>query len=84
MLFRFRDRPYQPLLDYDRTRSDDTVGFCAWCNRVDAAGWREAEDVPAKDGEPPRIDHTVCEICELLLLTRPAAGPRWSGPYGPA
>ena len=73
------DRPYQPLLDYDRPRTGSTVAFCAWCNRVDVNGWREVEDSTAT----PRIEHTVCEICELLL-TRPAGGPKWSGPSGPA
>ncbi len=73
-------RPYQALLDPDGPRSGDTVGFCAWCNRIDVNGWQEIED----SATTPHIDHTVCEICELLLLTRPAAGPKWSGPSGPA
>jgi hypothetical protein len=73
------ERPYQALLDPGRPRTGGTVGFCAWCNRIDVNGWQEVED----SATAPRIDHTVCEICELLL-TRPAGGPRWSGPSGPA
>ena len=73
-------RPYQALFDRTREPGDHVVRLCAWCNRVDVNGWREVEDSTTT----PQIDHTVCEICELLLTTRPAAGPRWSGPYGPA
>lgn len=76
-------RPYQPLLDPNRPRADEAVGFCAWCNRVDAGGWREADDLPATAGKPPRVAHTVCAICELLL-SRPAGEPTRSGPSGPA
>ena len=83
-------RPYQPLLDYNRPRAgDDVVQLCAWCNRVDLGGWREADDdmatrLASATAEPPRVEHTVCEICELLLPTRPAGGPTRSGPSGPA
>ena len=78
------ERPYQPLLDYNRPRGDDTVALCAWCNRVDAGGWREADEVADDSTRPPRVVHTVCEVCELLLTTRPAGGPTRSGPSGPA
>ena len=68
------DRPHQPLLDTRLRRSDDAVRLCAWCNRVDVDGWREVEDATAHValGDLPRVEHSVCEICELLLTTRPA------------
>jgi len=77
------ERPYQSLLDTDRPRGAGEVGLCAWCNRVDDGGWREVDDA-AITANPPRVAHTVCEVCELLLTTRPAGGPTRSGPYGPA
>jgi hypothetical protein len=77
-------REYQALLDYDRPRGEDTVKLCAWCNRFDAGGWREAEDATALiarvGSRPPAVEHGLCEICELLLTGRPGAGPRSSGP----
>ena len=80
------ERDYQPLLDYDRPRGDDTVRLCAWCNRLDAGGWREVEDAAARianaGDRPPAVEHGLCEICELLLTTRPGAGPTRSGPSG--
>lgn len=82
-------RPYLPLLDHDRPRGGGVVELCAWCNRVDVGGWREADDdtaarVGAATPHPPRVEHTVCETCEMLLATRPAEGPTRSGPCGPA
>jgi hypothetical protein len=79
------DRPYQPLLDRDGEHGADTVELCAWCNRVKTSdGWHEVEDVPTgrAGAHPPAVEDGLCEICELLLTTRPGAGPRWSGPYG--
>ena len=77
-------RPYQPLLDshaaHDATAS---VRFCAWCNRIDPGdGWREAEELEQRASATAALDHTVCEICELLLTSRPGAGPTRSGPSG--
>jgi hypothetical protein len=81
------DRPYQPLLDRKAEHDGHgTVELCAWCNRVKTSdGWHEVEDLaPAAqaDGRPPAVEDGLCEICELLLTTRPGAGPKWSGPYG--
>ena len=79
-------REYQALLDYDRPRGEKTVELCAWCNRFDVGGWREAEDAAAQvqsaEGRPPAVEHGLCEICELLLTSRPGAGPKSSGPSG--
>ena len=78
-------RPHQPLLDPAAPRADGaTTRLCAWCNRIDPGdGWREVEDVaPEADARPPAVEHGLCEICELLLTSRPAGGPRWSGPSG--
>ncbi len=78
------ERPYQALFDRRRHHGPDSgvVRLCAWCNRVDLDGWREAEGGDVD--QPPRVEHTVCDICELLLATRPAAGPTRCGPCGPA
>jgi hypothetical protein len=81
------ERAYQPLLDYDRPRGEATAQLCAWCNRFDAGGgWREAEEaaerVAQADSGPPRVEHGLCEICELLLTTRPGEAPKRSFPYG--
>jgi hypothetical protein len=79
------DRPYRPLLDRTTDRGPETVELCAWCNRVKTAdGWHEIDDVPPEqaDARPPAVEDGLCEICELLLTTRPGAGPRWSGPSG--
>lgn len=81
------ERDYQPLLDYARPRGEQTVRLCAWCNRFDTGGgWHEVEDAAAAvaqaDTRPPAVEHGLCEICELLLTTRPGAGPTRSGPFG--
>jgi hypothetical protein len=79
------DRPYQAVLDPDAPRdSDNTIALCAWCNRFRTDGtWHEAEAVIARsDARPPTLEHGLCEICELLLTTRPGAGPTRSGPFG--
>ena len=80
------ERPHLPLLDYRLRRGDDVVQLCAWCNRLDVDGWREAEEAVASIAlsDLPRVEHSVCDVCQLLLTTRPGAGPRWSGPSGPA
>ncbi len=68
-------RERQPLLDYSRERGDRVVSLCAWCNRFNVGGWREAEDagprLTSATSPPPRVEHTVCDICELLLTQRP-------------
>ena len=50
------------------------VWLCAWCNRFDLGGWREAEDVgsrlAASAAPLPQVEHSVCDICELLLTQR--------------
>jgi len=77
------DRPYQPLLDRSTDPGPGTVELCAWCNRVKTSdGWHEVEEVPQADARTPAVEDGLCEICELLLTTRPGAGPRWSGPSG--
>jgi hypothetical protein len=72
------ERERQPLLDYDLPRADRQVWLCAWCNRFDVGGWREAEDAQERLesalGPLPRVEHSVCDICELLLTQRPGGG----------
>ena len=72
-------RPYQHAFDYARSPGDYPAQLCAWCNRFGTEdGWHEAEDLPTT----PAVEHGLCEICELLLTSRPGAGPKWSGPSG--
>jgi hypothetical protein len=77
------ERPHLPLLDDRLARGDGVVQLCAWCNRVDVGGWREAEDAVQEMtlGDLPRVEHSVCEICELLLASRPAGGRKSSDPH---
>jgi hypothetical protein len=66
-------REPQLLFDYSLPRDERTVWLCAWCNRFDVGGWREAEEAGARlSGKPalPRVQHSVCDICELLLTQR--------------
>lgn len=69
------ERDRQPLFDYSVPRGDRVILLCAWCNRFDLGGWREVEDaVPrlAAAAALPKVEHSVCDICELLLTqTRP-------------
>jgi hypothetical protein len=68
------ERPAQRLLDYAQPRGERVVSLCAWCNRFDVGGWREVEDAAerlASATELPHVEHSVCDICELLLTQRP-------------
>jgi hypothetical protein len=65
------------LLDPDAPRSPDggaAVRECAWCNRFDVGGWREADDAMARlANEPlPHVEHSVCDVCRMLLTGKPA------------
>ena len=64
------ERDRQPLFDYSVPRGDQVVWLCAWCNRFDVGGWREAEEAAprlAAAAPLPKVEHSVCDICELLL-----------------
>ena len=64
------ERCRQPLFDYSVPRGDRIVWLCAWCNRFDLGGWREVEDASprlATTAPLPKVEHSVCDICELLL-----------------
>lgn len=68
------ERPAQRLLDYAQPRSDRVVWLCAWCNRFDVGGWREVEDASERLATAtalPHVEHSVCDICELLLTQSP-------------
>ena len=80
------DRPPLALIDPRLPRGDGSVRLCAWCNRFDVGGWREADHALSRIPltNLPRVEPGLCEVCELLLTTRPAGGPRWSDPRGPA
>jgi hypothetical protein len=65
-------RPAQALLDPAFPRDDRHVRECAWCNRFDVGGWCEVEEAAGRyDGAVatlPRVDHALCDICEMLLM----------------
>jgi hypothetical protein len=70
------ERPHLPLIDTRLARDGGAVRLCAWCNRIDVDGWREAEE--AAQHVPlsplPRVEHDVCDVCEMLLTPRLDAG----------
>jgi hypothetical protein len=65
-------RSPEPLLDPSVPRHGASVRECAWCNRFDVDGWRDAEEAAQRvaAGPLPPIDWSVCEICSMLLLDR--------------
>jgi hypothetical protein len=66
-------RSPEPLLDPSVPRHGASVRECAWCNRFDVDGWRDAEEAARRvaSGPLPPIEWSVCEICSMLLLERP-------------
>jgi hypothetical protein len=66
-------RSPEPLLDPSIPRLGSSVRECAWCNRFDVDGWRDAEEAARRvsRGPLPPIDWSICEICSMLLLERP-------------
>jgi hypothetical protein len=70
-------RSRQPLLDPAVPRGDRVIRECAWCNKFHAGGaWCEVEEaaemVAGTPGAPlPRVEHGVCDTCEMLLAGRP-------------
>jgi hypothetical protein len=67
-------RSPEPLLDPAIPRHGSSVRECAWCNRFDVDGWRDAEEAARRvaKGPLPPIEWSVCEICSMLLLDRPS------------
>jgi hypothetical protein len=65
-------RPPELLLDPAAPRDGASVRECAWCNRFDVDGWRDAEEAARRvaSGPLPPVEWSICEICEMLLRTR--------------
>jgi hypothetical protein len=72
---RIEPRDHQSLLDLSLPRGERVVWLCVWCNRIDVRGWREVEEAAARlagtNGPLPRVEHSVCDVCELLLTKQP-------------
>jgi hypothetical protein len=66
--------PREPelLLDPAAPRAGAPVRECAWCNRFDVDGWRDAEEAAARvaNGALPPVEWSVCDICAMLLTRR--------------
>ena len=68
-LLREEARPRVDLLAPDFPRTEQWLTLCAWCKKVNVAGWVEVEEAVRQLGlfEParlPRITHGVCPACE--------------------
>ncbi len=67
-------REFQPLLDAEAERTEETLEMCGWCDRFRVEGeWVEVE-VAAKRlrlfqrRELPAISHGICPVCSEMLL----------------
>jgi hypothetical protein len=67
-------REFQPLLDPETERENDTVEMCSWCDRFHVDGeWVEVEEAAARlklfqRSGSPTISHGVCPDCGEMLL----------------
>ena len=65
------------LLDPDFPRTEEFLTMCAWCKKVKAPGWMEAEDAVQRLNffdrpQLPQITHGICENCvhSLKLIAK--------------
>jgi hypothetical protein len=67
-------REFQPLLDPEAIRADETIEMCGWCDRFRVGGeWVEVEEAATRlklfqRSELPAISHEVCPDCTEMLL----------------
>ncbi len=67
-------REFQPLLDPEAVRAEETVEMCGWCDRFLVDGeWVEVEEAATRlklfqRSEPPAISHGVCPGCSEMLM----------------
>ncbi len=75
-LLREEARPRVDLLDPDFPRTEQWLTQCAWCKRVNVAGWMEVEEAVRQLGlfeqaRLPRITHSVCPACKQAFESTP-------------
>ena len=68
VLIREEARSRVDLFDPDFPRTEQWLTVCAWCKKVDAAGWVEVEEAMRQLGlsnqaRLPRITHGMCPAC---------------------
>ena len=67
-------REFQPLLDPEAVRADETIEMCGWCDRFRVGDeWIEVEEAATRlrlfqRSELPAIRHGVCPDCTEMLL----------------
>lgn len=71
-LIREEARPRVNLLDPEFPRTEEFLTMCAWCKKVKAPDWMEAEDAVQRlkffdQPQLPRISHGICEDCSHVL-----------------
>jgi hypothetical protein len=78
-LVREEARPKVNLLDPDFPRTEELITMCAWCKKVRASDWMEAEDAVHElkffdQSRLPQISHGICDDClrALKLKAKPA------------
>jgi hypothetical protein len=65
---------FQPLLDPDAPRGDETLPMCGWCDRFEIEGeWVEVEEAARRldlfeRAMMPRLSHGICPDCNRMLL----------------
>jgi hypothetical protein len=79
VLLREEARPKVDLLDPDFPRTEAMLIMCAWCKKVNADGWVEAEETVRRlrlfeQARLPRITHGVCPACREVLETKLRSG----------
>jgi hypothetical protein len=72
VLVREESRPKVNLLDSNFPRTEEFLTLCAWCKKVKASDWMEAEDALHQlklfdRPQLPQITHGICEDCLRTL-----------------
>jgi len=82
VLVREEPRPKIKLLDPDFPRTESLISVCAWCNKVKASDWMEAEDAVHElqffdQPRLPQITHGICGDClrTVMLKSRTVKTP---------
>jgi hypothetical protein len=68
VLLREEVRPRMDLLDPEFPRTEELLRLCAWCKKVEVAGWMDVEEAVRRRqlfDQPrlPRITHSICPDC---------------------
>lgn len=72
VLLREDERPRMDLLDPAFPRTEELLTVCAWCKKVNVAGWVEVEDAVRhlrlfERARLPRVTHGVCAACKAAF-----------------